>query len=130
MSQIETPICSHPTTTHHFIYNDNRSATIWADHRWNAEWLEKTTRLRTFISDIGTHPPRKVLPRTAWVPLSRSPHQRRTFPLPLTQMTHDPFCVLCGAEEQIVDHVVIHCPIHRPPCRVHGPTVLDNETIE
>jgi len=30
---------------------DNRSAAIWADHRWNVEWLENTTRLRTFIPD-------------------------------------------------------------------------------
>jgi len=34
----------------------------------------------------------------------------------------------CGAEEPTVDHVVLHCPIHRPPHRVHGMTVLDDET--
>jgi len=30
-------------------------------------------------------------------------------------MDYGPFCSLitCGAEEQIVDHVVLHCPIHR-----------------
>jgi len=33
-----------------------------------------------------------------------------------------------GAEEQTVDHVVLHCPIHQPPCRVHGLMVLDGET--
>jgi len=33
----------------------------------------------------------------------------------------------CGAEEQIVDHVVLQCPIHRT---LHGLTVLDDETIE
>jgi len=26
----------------------------------------------------------------------------------------------CGAEEQTVDHVVPHCPIHRPPYGMHG----------
>jgi len=36
----------------------------------------------------------------------------------------------CGAEEQTVDHVVLQCPIHRPPHGLHGLTVLDNETIE
>jgi len=35
-----------------------------------------------------------------------------------------------GAEEQTVDHVVLHCPIHRLPPGVQGLTVLDNETIE
>jgi len=35
-----------------------------------------------------------------------------------------------GAEEQTVDHVVLHCPIHQPPDGLHGLTVLDDETIE
>jgi len=26
----------------------------------------------------------------------------------------------CGAEEQTVDHVVLHCQIHRPPHGAHG----------
>jgi len=36
----------------------------------------------------------------------------------------------CGAEEQIVDHVVLQCLIHRPPHGPHDLTVLDDETIE
>jgi len=36
----------------------------------------------------------------------------------------------CGAEEQTVDHVVLQCPICRPPHGQHGLTVLDDETIE
>jgi len=36
----------------------------------------------------------------------------------------------CGTEEQTVDHVVLECPIHRPPHGLHGLTVLDNDTIE
>jgi len=35
----------------------------------------------------------------------------------------------CGAEEQTVDHIVVQCPIHRPPHGMHGLTVLDDETI-
>jgi len=46
------------------------------------------------------------------------------FPWPLQRLCE------CGAEEQTVDHVVIHCPIHRPPFGVHGLTHLDDETIE
>ena len=52
-------------------YDNSRSAALWADHRWNAECFENTTRLRTFIPDIGTHPSGKALPRTAWVQLNR-----------------------------------------------------------
>jgi len=36
----------------------------------------------------------------------------------------------CGAEDQIVDRVVFHCPIHRPHHGLHGLTVLNDETIE
>jgi len=43
--------------------NNNRSAVLWADHQWNAEWLESTTRLRTFIPDIGTHHLGMALPK-------------------------------------------------------------------
>jgi len=36
----------------------------------------------------------------------------------------------CGAEEQAVDHVVLQCPVHRPPHGLHGLTVLDDDTSE
>ena len=36
----------------------------------------------------------------------------------------------CGAEEQTVAHVVLQCPIHRPPHGLHGLSVLNDETIE
>jgi len=36
----------------------------------------------------------------------------------------------CCAEEQIVDHVVLQCPIHRPLHGLHGLTVVDDETID
>jgi len=35
--------------------DNNRSAALWADHRWTVDWLDSTTRLRTFIPAIGTH---------------------------------------------------------------------------
>jgi len=37
---------------------------------------------------------------------------------------------LCGAENQNVDHVVLQCPIHGPPHRLHALMVLDDESIE
>ena len=51
--------------------NNNIRAAHWADHGWNAEWLDNLTRLRTFIPDTGTHPPGMTLPRTARVRLNR-----------------------------------------------------------
>jgi len=35
-----------------------------------------------------------------------------------------------GAEEQTVEHVVLQCPIHRPPNGLDGLTVVDDETTE
>jgi len=54
-----------------------------------------------------------------------------TFPLVLTQRGMAPCAACeCGAEERTVDHLVLHYPIHLPPYGMHGPTVLDDETIE
>ena len=36
----------------------------------------------------------------------------------------------CGAEEQIVDHVVLQCVVYRTPHGLYGLKVLDNETIK
>ena len=95
------------------------------------EWLENTTRLHTFIPDIGTQPPRMTLPRTAWIRLyhlcTGVGHFRSC--LHIWGMAPPAACE-CNADEQIVDHVVLHCPIHRPPHGLHGLTVLDDETIK
>jgi len=36
-------------------FDNNISAALWAHHRWNAERLDNTERLRTFIVGIGNH---------------------------------------------------------------------------
>jgi len=35
-----------------------------------------------------------------------------------------------SAREQIIDHIVVHCQIHRLHLRVHDMTVLDDKTFE
>jgi len=47
---------------------------------------------RTFIPDIGIHPPGMAL--TVWVRLNRLRSGVRSFPLLFTQMGYDPFCGL------------------------------------
>ena len=70
--------------------SNNIRVVHWADHQWIAEWADSSTRLRNFIPDTGTHPPRMTLPRRAWVwPL----HQCWVFLLVLVQMGHG---LLCG----------------------------------
>ena len=126
-SQIETPAAQQLISS----YDDNnRSAAFWTDHRWNAESLENTTRFRTFPPDIGTHPPGMSLPKTAWVRFNRLRTGVGRFRSCLHKWGMAPSAACeCGAEEQIVDHVVLHCPIHRPPHEVHGLTVLHGRWI-
>ena len=53
------------------------------------------------------------------------------FPLLPALMGYAPSAACeCGAEEETADHVILQCPIHRPPRELHGLTVLDEETVE
>jgi len=91
----------------------------------------RTPRDSTFIPDIGTHPPGMALPRTTWVRINRLRTVVRRFYSCLYKLGMTPSAACeCGEEEQIVDHVVLQCPIHRPPYGTHVLTVLDVETIE
>ena len=93
--------------------------------RSNAEWLNNTTRLPTFIPDTGTQTPGMTLPRAAWVLLKRLRTGVGHFRSCLHKWGMAPSAACeYGAEEQTVDHVVLECPIHRPPHGLHGLTVL------
>jgi len=64
-------------------------------------------------------------------PAELPPYWCRTFPLLLVQMSMASTAACeCGAEEQTVGHVVLQCPIHRPPYGLHDLTIVDDETIE
>jgi len=95
-------------------------------------WTSTTpTRLCTFIPDTDTHPLGMTLLRIGCVRLN----YLYTGVGPLRSCLHKwgmaSFAACeCCAEELTVDHVVLQCPIHRPPHRPHGLTVLDDETIE
>jgi len=106
-------------------------AAQWADHQWNVGWADNPTKLRILIPDTGTHPPEMTLPRRTWVWLNRLRTGVERFCSCLYNwgMASSAACE-CGAEEQTVDHVVLQCPIHRPPDGLHGLTVLDDETTE
>ena len=68
--------------------DNNGNAALWADHRWNAERLESTTKLRTFIPyPLPWNSPAK----NSVSPAQQSRHQCQTFPL-LAQMGYGSFC--------------------------------------
>jgi len=75
-------------------------------------------------------PPGMTLPRRASVRLNRLRTGVGSFRSCLYKwgMISSAVCE-CGAEEQTFDHVVLQCPINRPPHGLHGLTVLGNETI-
>ena len=105
-----------------FSDNNNKRAVHWADHQWNAEWADNPTRLRIFIPDTGTHPPTRNDPTTrAWVRHNclRTGVGRFRSCLYKRGMASSAACE-CGAEEQAANHVILQCPIHRPPHGLHG----------
>jgi len=86
----------------------------------NAEWAANPTRLRIFIP--CTHSG-MTLPKRAWVRLNRLRTGVGRFRSCLYKwgMASSAVCE-CGAEELTVDHVVLQCPIHRPPHGLYGLT--------
>ena len=101
---IETPICTRRTTTHQLLWQ------------------------RGVGGQPGTLHSGMTLPRRAWVRLNRLRTGVGRFRSCLYKrgMASSAVCEF-GAEEQTVDHVVLQCPIHRPP---HGLMVLDDETTK
>ena len=97
-----------PTAQQLISFSDNNiRAAQGTDRQWNTERADNPTRLRNLIPDTGRNDP----PKKGLGPAQQPLHRCRTFPLLPLQMG---FGLLCGAE-QTVDHVVLHCPIHRPP---------------
>ena len=43
----------------------------WTKHKWNADYLESTSRVRAFIPRVTSRPLGMSLPRTSWVRLNR-----------------------------------------------------------
>jgi len=72
-----------------------------------------------------------ALPRTAPVRLVRHPCGSGCSRSSLRKWGMAPSAACeCCLEEQTFGHVVLKCPIHRPPHGLHDLTVLDDETIE
>ena len=114
-----------------FSDNNNIRAVQWADHQWNAEWVDNPTRLRILIPDTGTQPSGITFPRRAWIQLNclRTSVGRFCSCLYKWGMASSAACE-CGAEEQTTNQFVFQCPIHRPLHGLHARTVLDDETTE
>jgi len=83
------------------------------------------------FSSLTPAPPGMTLTRTAWFRLNPLCTGVGCFQSYLrkwgmvSSVAHE-----CGAEEQVIDHVVLQCPIHQPPHGLHSLITLDDETIK
>ena len=104
-------------------------ASEWTNHKWNTEYCENASRLRSFVPETGARPVGMGLPRTAWVRLNRLRTGVGQFHSSMHKwgLASSPNCE-CGASEQTADHVLTACPIHRAPHGARGLTVLDDKT--
>ena len=125
-SQIETPICTGRTTAHHFIWQHQKCGALGGSpmecgvvgQHYETPYFHP--RHRPSWNDREQH--------GSGLTASASVGRFRSY-LYKWGMASSGACE-CGAEEQTVDHIVLHCPPHRPPHGLHSLTVLDDETVE
>jgi len=127
--QIETLICTRRTTCHQFIWQRHTCGTVAGSPMERG--VDGQPHKTPHFHPRHRHPPGISLLRRTWVRFNRLRTGVGRFRSCLYKwvMASSAACE-CGTEEQTVDHVVLQCPIHRPPHWLHGLTVLDDETIE
>ena len=101
----------------------------WTKHKWNADYLESTSRVRAFILRISSSLLGMSLPRTSWVRLNRLRTGIGRFHSPMYKwgLAPSPNCE-CGATEQTADHVISSCLIHHASRGTRGLQVLSDAT--
>ena len=99
----------------------------WMKHKWNAEYLESTSRVRAFIPRVSFRPLGMSLPRTSWVTLNRLRTGVGRFHSSMYKwgLAPSPNCE-CGATEQTADYVISLCLMHHVPRGTRGLQVLDD----
>ena len=126
-SQIEKPICTRRTANHQFIWQQQKCGALGGmEYRVVGQHIRDSV-----ISSPTSAPPRGMaLPRTAWIRLNRLCTGLGRFRSCLYKWdTASSAACECVAKEQTSDHVVLECPIHRPPhctARLDGSGGCDN----
>ena len=101
----------------------------WTKHKWNADYLESTSRVRAFIPRVSSRPLEMSLPRTYWVMLNRLRTGVRRFHSFMHKcgLAPSPNCE-CAATEETADHVISSCLLHHVLRGTRGLQVLDDAT--
>ena len=101
----------------------------WTKHKWNANYLESTSRVRAFLLRVSSRPLGMSLPRTSWVRLNRLRTGEGRFHSSMYKWGLAPSLNCeCGATEQTADHIISSCLIHHVPRVTRGLQVLDDAT--
>ena len=101
----------------------------WTKHKWNAGYLESTSRVRAFIPRVSSRPLEMSLSRTFSVRLNRLRTGLGRFHSSMYKwgLVQSPNCK-CGATEQTADHVISSSLIHQVPRGTRGLQVLHDAT--
>ena len=101
----------------------------WTKHKWNADYLESSSRIRAFIPRVSSRPLGMSLLRTSWVRHNRLRTGEGRFRSSMYKwgLAPPPNCER-GATEQTDDHVISSCLIHHVPRGTQGLQVLDDAT--
>ena len=96
-----------PGARNFFLARLGIRASEWTNHKWKAEYCEKSSRLRAFVLGTGARPVGMGLPRAAWVKLNRLRTGIGRFHSSMHKwgLAPSPNCE-CGASEQNADHVL------------------------
>ena len=109
----------------------------WTKHKWNANYLESTSRVRAFIPRVSSRSPgmsQATFSESTQNILGKLNRLRTGVGRFHSSMysykwglAPSPNCE-CGATEQTADHVISSCFIHHVPSRTRGLQVLDYTT--
>ena len=101
----------------------------WTKHKWNADYLESTSKVCAFIPRVSLRPLKMSLPRTSWIKLNRLRTGVGRFQFSMYKWGLDPSpnCEY-GATKQTADHVISSCLMHHVPRGTRGLQVWDDAT--
>ena len=101
----------------------------WTKHIWKADYLESTSRVRTFIPMVSFRPLGTSLLKVSSVRLNCLQAGVGRFHSPMYKwgLTPSRNCK-CGVTEQTADHVISSCLIHHVPRETRSLQILDDAT--
>lgn len=124
----------HPFSVHaHQLLNETKygkSRDMWLKDAWNKWWKASTpTRLHQFVVNPDQQVLGSDLPRKQWSTLNRLRTGVGRFGSTMKKwgLKETGHCE-CGHPDQTADHVINHCPKHRPPTGLQGLITLDSPT--